>query len=1018
MKKFFAIVMSMLMIACFMPSMAFAEQSAENDATSIDLDTFIKWLQESHYTVDGSTYSNTNAVQDGKLNVKWSPVSGCFDDRDDHTCTVKKAVPTGNTPNRVNDNYAQYQLFKGLSSNVTIKNVNFEYTPGIFKICANTDWTKEGAETIPAELQFENVGDTTLIGCTFDKTGVSVMDANESHKTIIKDCTFRNVNKNCFNAAEYGDYAIHGLRNGKIYVSGNTFENVCRAMLIYSSNNTETYIVNNDFSGVADNEAMIKVDGTKTDAKLVVFGNTDTGNRGTVCRMVENIQIHTGVDDNITYTTNSNYRGNETADIGSVSVASDGVATSTVLTVAKIVKNNAATEYETLAAAIANATSGDTITLLNDVAVSSALSVNKNVTIDGQGKYTIKAASDFSAKSGKENNCVLYITSDVTLKDVSVDGNDKCRVICCTSGKLTIDGATVTKGKTASSYIGGVYMTGKSSFEMKSGSIAQNSNAKDYQSNYLQYSKDLWIGSEATGIISGGTVGNAFVNANKYSKNEAGLTLTGGKIGNVYVEYDDSQKAQFIYTDGVVEKLYLAKDNKGNSIGVAPEKGNTYNGGISEDQVATVTLKYADSSTSGEVLTVPKNSLVNLPAPTLSGYTFNGWYSEGTKIASPYTVTEDATLAASWSRIRSGSSSSSSTTTTTDTVTNKTEDKTTETGSTTETNEVATTTATVKTETKTAADGTKTVAATVDTTTASKIVEKAVENKSEEVVIDAAAAATTGTTAVTETAAGTTTKVDLPEQTVKAIAEKTEAAVTIKSEAAEIKLDTEAVKAVAEQAGDTGTVNLVVETVAQNETKVEVDLKLVTSKGTVSDFKGGSVSVTIKLNTALAAKPVVCVYIDDFGTYHKVKGVKNADGTFTFETGHFSTYAVMEEGEADGVIAEQTKNVKKKVNGLSLKARSAKTAKGNIKVTLTVDADDIKAIEELGYTVKYKFYRSTEKSASYKAALEKADKTYTNTTGKKGTKYYYKARVMIYDAQGELVTKTELKQCRYACRTK
>lgn len=131
-------------------------------------------------------------------------------------------------------------------------------------------------------------------------------------------------------------------------------------------------------------------------------------------------------------------------------------------------------------------------------------------------------------------------------------------------------------------------------------------------------------------------------------------------------------------------------------------------------------------------------------------------------------------------RRSSGSSSSSTTTTTTDNVTNKTEDKGADTGSTTETNKVATTTATVKAETKTAADGTKTVAATVDTTTASKIVEKAVENKSEEVVVDTATAAT-----VTETAEGTKTEVALPAETITQVAEKTEAAVTIKSDAAE-----------------------------------------------------------------------------------------------------------------------------------------------------------------------------------------------------------------------------------------
>ena len=34
----------------------------------------------------------------------------------------------------------------------------------------------------------------------------------------------------------------------------------------------------------------------------------------------------------------------------------------------------------------------------------------------------------------------------------------------------------------------------------------------------------------------------------------------------------------------------------------------------------------------------------------------------------------------------------------------------------------------------------------------------------------------------------------------------------------------------------------------------------------------------------------------------KVSGVKNADGTYTFTTGHFSTYAVMTAEEADKVI--------------------------------------------------------------------------------------------------------------------
>ena len=100
-------------------------------------------------------------------------------------------------------------------------------------------------------------------------------------------------------------------------------------------------------------------------------------------------------------------------------------------------------------------------------------------------------------------------------------------------------------------------------------------------------------------------------------------------------------------------------------------------------------------------------------------------------------------------------------------------------------------------------------------------------------------------------------------------------------------------------------------------------------------------------------------------------------------------------------------------------ARSSKTAKKNIRVLLRTDAATAAAlneIQDLGYTVKYKFYRSVKKSAKYSAKLTKMNKRYINTTGKKGTMYYYKARIMVYDQRGILIAKTELRQCKYANR--
>ncbi len=354
----------------------------------------------------------------------------------------------------------------------------------------------------------------------------------------------------------------------------------------------------------------------------------------------------------------------------------------------------------------------------------------------------------------------------------------------------------------------------------------------------------------------------------------------------------------------------------------------------------------------------------------------------------------------------SGGGSSSATT---DNVINTAENKATATQ--------AKTTATIKTETKseTKTDSTavKTTTATIDSRTADKIVDKAVANKSKEVVIN-----TESKNTITEVAAGTKTEVAIPAETVGEIAEKTEAEVIIKTDAAEVVLDKKTVETVAEKAGTTGEVKLVVDTVARDDNKVQVELKLVSANGNVTEFKGGNVSVTIKLGNSLSQKSLVCVYIDDYGTYHKVDGQKNVDKTYTFKTTHFSSYVVMAESKADAIIAQQNANIEKHVKAITLKARSSKTKKGNIKVNLKVSSDEIKAIESLGYTVAYKFYRSTKKSSSYKAKIEKASKAYTNTTGKKGTRYYYKARVMVYDSEGTLIAKTALKQCKYAARIK
>ncbi|MBE6148316.1 MAG: hypothetical protein E7167_02210 [Firmicutes bacterium] len=102
----------------------------------------------------------------------------------------------------------------------------------------------------------------------------------------------------------------------------------------------------------------------------------------------------------------------------------------------------------------------------------------------------------------------------------------------------------------------------------------------------------------------------------------------------------------------------------------------------------------------------------------------------------------------------------------------------------------------------------------------------------------------------------------------------------------------------------------------------------------------------------------------------------------------------------------------KAMDNLSVKARSAKTSKGYIKITAVADTEEL---EELGYTVKYKFYRATSKNGEYVAKFTSKG-TYTNTGGTKGKMYYYRVKALVYDADGQLVAETKIKDCKYACR--
>lgn len=113
---------------------------------------------------------------------------------------------------------------------------------------------------------------------------------------------------------------------------------------------------------------------------------------------------------------------------------------------------------------------------------------------------------------------------------------------------------------------------------------------------------------------------------------------------------------------------------------------------------------------------------------------------------------------------------------------------------------------------------------------------------------------------------------------------------------------------------------------------------------------------------------------------------------------------------------KRDKQVKQTFDALKLKARSKKLKNGNIRISFAGQFAEFEALAKQGYTIKYRFYRSTQKSSGYKRMFLSEQPIYINTHGKRGTVYYYKAIALAYNKDGKLIAKTELKQCRYAKR--
>ena len=214
------------------------------------------------------------------------------------------------------------------------------------------------------------------------------------------------------------------------------------------------------------------------------------------------------------------------------------------------------TYYDTLAGAIAAAEAGDTVILVDDIEVDltsltstsqGVFDISKNITIDG-GNNTIKA---ISTETEKGQGHVFLIRSDVTIKNLTIDGNRQIARTgiqaygasanvdienvyihdCYAYGVLVNNGATVNAKqlRTSDNGWGGVNADtngASSKFSMSSGTLNET---------YSVVVEDDNTTATTDVNLSGGTYNNIQIKTDKTDVN-----ISGGSYTDI-VGYSDSK---------------------------------------------------------------------------------------------------------------------------------------------------------------------------------------------------------------------------------------------------------------------------------------------------------------------------------------------------------------------------------------------------------------------------------------------------------------------------------------------
>ena len=360
---------------------------------------------------------------------------------------------------------------------------------------------------------------------------------------------------------------------------------------------------------------------------------------------------------------------------------------------------NSVKAYSTLAEAVAAAQDGQTVRLLANVTLDAQIATGKAITIDGQSKYTIRAAKLLVSADNKAG--MFYRTGSangtLTFLNVTLDGGGLSKIFLNEggAGETVFDGVTSTNGG-GWAYGSGIHISGGGSHAtIRNSTLTGSTGTMELNDKNYYAANDLWVGGNVYVTVENSVIGTVFVNSAPSATATNGvvhgqLTITGESTKITYLsgEEESADKLDKFGNNGSLVKIdsgYVEKVfDKGSyaisggtfetvvkkewcAAGYVPADNGNGTYGVEIGMFTVMVTSRTTGSDSpvanvaggGSNITYAQGTTVT--ASAISGYKFVGWFVNeytgtpySTDLACAVKPTDDCTMIAVYEPISGG----------------------------------------------------------------------------------------------------------------------------------------------------------------------------------------------------------------------------------------------------------------------------------------------------------------------------------------------------------------------------